>query len=200
MSNRLLGRNLGSIESQGSLGYHHGIIILESSSARIFEMTQQNQPPKVEEDYDRDAVPQAADFCFKGGCRSKGPQAFNGERPLPSCVLKGRVLFIGPLGGASEAASCHQSEPALAGALPDGAAQAGPGFGGTLAGCRLLPAGILIREGPAGGSGFLKPGLNQRPRSPLPRAPLAARLRQLQAPRIPALRARTLGLCSHCAK
>ena len=66
MSSRLLGRNLGSIESQGSFGYHHGIIILESSYARIFEMTQQSQPPKVEEDYDRDAVPQAADFCLKG--------------------------------------------------------------------------------------------------------------------------------------
>ena len=65
-------------------------------------MTQQSQPPKVEEDYDRDAVPQAADFCFKGGCRSKGPQAFNGEtrRPLLSCVPAGSFssgLSAGPL-------------------------------------------------------------------------------------------------------
>ena len=58
------------------LGYLKRIAILESSYARIFEMSRQSQPPNAAEDHDD--VPQAADL-LKGAA----------ERPLLNCVRAG---------------------------------------------------------------------------------------------------------------
>ena len=59
-------------------GLLQGIVILESSYARIFEMSRQSQPPSVVEDHRDDDAPQAADL-LKGAT----------ERPILNCARAG---------------------------------------------------------------------------------------------------------------